>query len=61
LYDLENDPDEMHNLIRSKDHQGIAQRMNHSLFKWLERTKGMSMPLREDEGTRGDHKFKGTY
>lgn len=61
LYDLENDPNEMHNLIRSKDHQEIAEQMNHSLFKWLERTRGMSMPLREDEGTRGDHKFHGTY
>ncbi len=61
LYDLENDPNEMHNLIRSKEHQGIAKRLNHSLFKWLERTKGMNMPLREDEGMRNDHKFRGTY
>jgi N-acetylglucosamine-6-sulfatase len=61
LYDLKADPDEMHNLIRSPQHQQVARNLDHALFRWLERTNGMSMPLRKDEGTRGDYKFKGTY
>jgi arylsulfatase A-like enzyme len=61
FYDLQNDPNEMNNLIRKPEHQETIQALNHSLFKWLEKTKGMSMPLRKDEGTRIDHKFKETY
>ncbi|HEX5169045.1 MAG TPA: sulfatase [Cyclobacteriaceae bacterium] len=61
FYDLQNDPNEMHNLIRKPEHQEKIKVLNHSLFKWLEETNGMNMPLREDEGTRSDHKFKGTY
>jgi arylsulfatase A-like enzyme len=61
FFDLQNDPHEMRNLIRSPEHQEMIQAMNHSLFKWLERTKGMTMPLRTDEGKRSDHRFRGTY
>jgi len=61
LYDLQNDPNEMHNLIRKPEHQETIKALNHSLFKWLEKTKGLSMPLRKDEGRRIDHRFKGTY
>lgn len=61
LYDLQNDPLEMNNLIRSAEHQKTARALDHALFKWLETTNGMSMPLRKDEGTRNDHKYKGTY
>ena len=61
LYDLQSDPDEMNNLIRSPKHQEIAKKLDQSLFRWLQQTNGMSMPLRKDEGTRFDHKYKGTY
>lgn len=61
FFDLQNDPNEMHNLIRSPEHQETIKALNQSLFKWLERTNGMNMPLRRDEGERSDHKFKGTY
>lgn len=61
LYDLQQDPYEMRNLIRSAQHQEIAKGLNGALFTWLEKTNGMSMPLRRDEGTRGDHKFRGTW
>jgi len=61
LYDLQEDPNEMHNLIRSREHQEIAKNLDAALFRWLERTNGMSMPLRKDEGTKGDHRYRGTY
>lgn len=61
LYDMKADPDEMNNLIRSEQHQEIARNLDRALFRWLERTNGMSMPLRRDQGTKIDHKYKGTY
>lgn len=61
LYDVKADPNEMHNLIRSRHHQEVARALDEALFRWLERTNGMSMPLRRDEGKRGDHKYRGTY
>jgi arylsulfatase A-like enzyme len=61
LYDLKNDPMELNNLIRNPDYSETAKALNEALFKWLERTNGMSMPLRKDQGTRIDHKYKGTY
>lgn len=61
LYDLENDPWEMNNLIRSEAHQQIAKELNDAIFNWLEETNGMQMPLRKDQGKRFDNKFQGTY
>jgi arylsulfatase A-like enzyme len=61
LYDLEHDPLEMNNLIRSEAHQQIANELNEAIFAWLEKTKGMQMPLRKDQGKRFDNKFSGTY
>jgi hypothetical protein len=52
---------ELNNLIRNPDYSETAKALNEALFKWLERTNGMSMPLRKDQGTRIDHKYKGTY
>lgn len=52
LYDLENDPDEMDNLINSPDHQETIKALNKKLFDWLEATDGMLIPLRRDPGYR---------
>lgn len=61
LYDLENDPLEMNNLIRSPEHQEIAKELRNDLFNWLEETGGMQIPLKRDGGKRFDHKYRGTY
>lgn len=61
LFDLQEDPHETRNLIRSPEHQDIARDLDAALFRWLERTNGMSMPLRKDEGKRFDYKYRGTY
>jgi N-acetylglucosamine-6-sulfatase len=48
LYDLQNDPLEMQNLIESPDHQAIAKDMNKQLFAILDSTGGMYIPLNAD-------------
>jgi arylsulfatase A-like enzyme len=61
LYDLENDPMEMNNLIRSEAHQEIAKELREDLFRWLQETGGEQIPLKRDHGKRFDHKYRDTY
>lgn len=61
LYDLENDPFETNNLIRNPDYQQIAKELNEDLWKWLEKTNGLQIPIRRDYGERFDYNYKGTY
>ncbi|HEY3386578.1 MAG TPA: sulfatase-like hydrolase/transferase, partial [Saprospiraceae bacterium] len=61
LYDLQADPNEMNNLIRSPKHQDMVKIFDESLFRWLENTGGMSMPLRKDEGKKFDHRYNNTW
>ena len=48
LYDLQEDPDEKHNLIGDPQHAERIDEMNRKMFDWLERTDGMLIPLRRD-------------
>jgi N-acetylglucosamine-6-sulfatase len=50
LYDLQDDPAELHNLIFSPEHQSIAGEMRKKLFETLEKTGGMHMPIYPDRG-----------
>lgn len=61
LYDLQADPAEMNNLIRSPQHQGIAKNLRDQVWDWLEQTGGMQIPLKRIPQKRFDHKYKGTY
>lgn len=62
LYDLENDPDEMYNLIADPERKDIAKNMLESLNKWLEDTHGMQIPLKATNRPKfGDYKHKGEY
>jgi N-acetylglucosamine-6-sulfatase len=54
LYDLKEDPEEMHNLIDSPEHQKLIKQLNDRVFEWLEKTDGMLIPLRRDSGGRQD-------
>lgn len=57
FYDLQNDPDEMHNLIDSPQHRELIKKYNTWLFDILESTGGMHIPLRRDESAlRWDRK-----
>lgn len=50
LYDLENDPQEMHNLVASPEQAERVGRMNKKLWKMLAESQGMDVPLLEDRG-----------
>jgi N-acetylglucosamine-6-sulfatase len=50
LYDLQNDPLETTNLIRSAEHQSIVKAMNKELFDVLGSTQGLYIPLYPDRG-----------
>ncbi len=52
LYDLQEDPLEMQNLIHSPAHQSIAQAMNKELFAILNSTGGLYIPLNADRTLR---------
>ena len=56
LYDLQEDPRETRNLINSPKHAAIVRSMNAELFKILEQTDGMNMPLYPDRG--GSNSFR---
>jgi N-acetylglucosamine-6-sulfatase len=61
LYDIENDPNEMNNLIRNPEYEIVALGLRTSLFKWLSETEGEFIPLKEDHGRRFDHLYRNTY
>jgi len=47
LYDLENDPHEMDNLINDPQYKDLIKDMENKMFNWLEKTNGMQIPLRK--------------
>lgn len=61
LYDLQTDPMEVNNLIRSAAHQTIAGELRNQVFDWLEQTGGLQIPLHPVRQKRSDHRYKGTY
>ncbi len=46
LYDIENDPNEIHNLIEDPKYANLVKQMAGDLFDWLESSKGMQMPIK---------------
>lgn len=56
LYDLQEDPLEINNLIRSKEHQAIVKEMNKELFNQLSSTGGMYIPLYPDRGGQSNRR-----
>ncbi|WP_019988879.1 sulfatase family protein [Rudanella lutea] len=61
LYDLQNDPGEVNNLIKSPAHQEIAKQLRGEVFTWLRSTNGMNIPLNPVQQKRFDHRNKGAY
>ena len=61
LYDLQNDPLEVNNLIRSPQHQTIAKDLKSQVFDWLEQTDGLQIPLHPVRQKRHDHRYLGDY
>jgi len=54
LYDIENDPEEKHNLIKKPEHEELYKGLNKKIYDWLEATDGMQIPLRRDIFWRAD-------
>lgn len=54
LYDLEADPQEADNLLARPGHEALVERMSAKLFRILEETGGMQIPLSADAGQRND-------
>ena len=62
LYDLENDPEEMYNLIADPQYQETAREMAESVYDWLSKTGGMQIPLKRTVKYRfGDFKHQNEY
>jgi arylsulfatase A-like enzyme len=60
LYDIENDPEEKHNLIKNPGHQALIKELNKKVYEWLESTDGMQIHLRRDIGWRADQRKPGS-
>lgn len=58
LYDLKNDPMETKNLIRETAYQETVKTMNKELFKILDQTNGMYVPLLPDVGSQQNLRYK---
>lgn len=61
LYDLQEDPAEVNNLIRSPEHQKIAEELRTALFNWLEASGGDQIPVKRPLNRRFDHIYRGIY
>src|SRR5262245_7847961 len=57
LYDLENDPHEIVNLIADPRYQAAAKEMKQLMFAVLKETGGMSIPLFEDRDAQSNRRL----
>lgn len=61
LYDLQKDPYEMNNLVRNHSLDSTGLRLRNELNNWLEKTNGLQIPLKKQEGRKIDYIYRGTY
>lgn len=61
LYDLQEDPYEMNNLIRDTSYNKIGTALKEDLFNWLKETNGLQIPLKPTIDNRRDNLYMGTY
>lgn len=61
LFDLQEDPWEVNNLIRDSTHRRIGLDLKAELFKWLGETNGLQIPLKPTINHRIDHMYRGSY
>jgi N-acetylglucosamine-6-sulfatase len=61
LFDLQNDPYEMNNLIRDTTYRATGIALKNELFTWLKETNGLRIPLKRTIDNRNDNLYKGTY
>jgi hypothetical protein len=51
----------MNNLVRNHSMDSVGLRLRNELNNWLEKTNGLQIPLKKQEGRKIDHIFRGTY
>lgn len=61
FYDLEKDPYEVNNLIKSPEHQTQIRTMQKELWDWLEQSNGANIPLKRIEYKRRDNRHRDTW
>lgn len=61
MYDLENDPYEMKNLILEPSLQPVIKQLNNDLYDWLKKTDGLQIPLTINKSPHFDHRNAGAY
>jgi arylsulfatase A-like enzyme len=61
LFDLQNDPYEMNNLIRDTMYRKTGLSLKEELFQWLQQTNGLQIPLKKTINNRLDNLYRGTY
>ena len=54
FYDIQNDPDEMYNLIEKPELQPVIRKHLEELNDWLEKTDGLKIPLKKNNGYRNN-------
>jgi N-acetylglucosamine-6-sulfatase len=57
LYDLQNDPQEIVNLIRDPQHQQVVKDLKQQMFQVLKETGGMSIPLFPDRDGQSNRRL----
>jgi N-acetylglucosamine-6-sulfatase len=58
LYDLQNDPQEITNLINSPQHQSFVKEMKAQMFALLQETGGMQIPLFDDRDAQMNRRLE---
>lgn len=61
LFDLQNDPYEMNNLIRDPAFRSIGLQLKTALFEWMKETGGEQIPLKKTSNNRIDNRYRSTY
>lgn len=62
LYDIKKDPNETTNLISRPEYADTAQKMANEIYDWLERTNGMTIPLRRAvKKPSGNYRYPNQY
>jgi N-acetylglucosamine-6-sulfatase len=62
LYDIENDPNEMNNLIEKTEFQAISKELAGQLYDWLGSTNGLQIPLKRTiKKAFGDYKHPNQF
>jgi N-acetylglucosamine-6-sulfatase len=61
LFDLQNDPYEMNNLIKDTAYRKTGLQLKEELFQWLQQTNGLQIPLKKTINNRIDNLYRGTY